>query len=62
MLALNRMQTRLAITRKLGLDECYISQDEFNDVYRQAARTRAAIRGFINYLTNYEKGNGNSEP
>jgi len=56
------MQTRLAITRKLGLDECYISQDEFNDVYRQAARTRAAIRGFINYLTNYEKGNGNSEP
>ena len=28
----------------------------FNDVYRQAARTRAAIRGFIRYLKKYEKG------
>jgi len=27
----------------------------YNDVYRQAARTRAAIRGFINYLRKYEK-------
>ena len=27
-----------------------------NDVYRQAARTRAAIRGFIKYLKKYEKG------
>ena len=46
----------------VAVDESYISQDEFNDVYRQAARTRAAIRGFINYLTNYEKGKGSSEP
>jgi len=46
----------------VALDESYISQDEFNHVYRQAARTRAAIRGFINYLTNYEKGKRDSEP
>ena len=39
----------------VALDEDYISQEEFNDVYRQAARTRAAIRGFINYLRKYEK-------
>ena len=46
----------------VALDESYISKDEFNDVYRQATRTRAAIRGFINYLTNYEKGRGDSQP
>ena len=26
----------------------------FKDVYEQASRTRAAIRGFINYLKRYE--------
>jgi four helix bundle protein len=46
----------------VALDEGYISQEEFNDVYRQAARTRAAIRGFINYLTEYKKGKGDREP
>ena len=46
----------------VALDESYISQSEFDDAYRQAARTRAAIRGFINYLKKYEKGNGSSEP
>ena len=40
----------------VALDESCISQDGFNDVYRQAARTRAAIPGFINYLKKYEKG------
>ncbi len=39
----------------LAVDEEYISPDEFNDVYEQARRTRAAVRGFINYLTKYEK-------
>jgi four helix bundle protein len=39
----------------VALDEKYISPNEFNDVYEQAARTRAAVRGFINYLKNYEK-------
>ena len=38
----------------LALDEKYISAHEFNDVYEQAARTRAAIRGFINYLVKCE--------
>ena len=38
----------------VALDEGYISADEFKDVYEQASRTRAAIRGFINYLKRYE--------
>ena len=46
----------------VALDESYISQDEFDDLYQQAARTRAAIRGFINYLTDYEKGKGDGQP
>jgi len=28
--------------------------NEFKDVYEQARRTRAAVRGFINYLKIYE--------
>jgi len=39
----------------VALDEEYISPSEFRDVYEQTRRTRAAIRGFINYLTKYEK-------
>ena len=39
----------------VALDEQYMSLDEFKDVYEQAARTRAAVRGFINYLKEYEK-------
>jgi len=38
----------------VALDQQYISQDEFHEVYEHAGRTRAAIRGFIKYLTNYE--------
>ncbi|HAH31352.1 MAG TPA: four helix bundle protein [Elusimicrobia bacterium] len=38
----------------VALDEKYISVVEFQDVYEQARRTRAAVRGFINYLTNYK--------
>lgn len=34
----------------VALDEKYISEAEFQDVYEQARRTRAAARGFINYL------------
>jgi len=37
------------------LDENYISFKEFKDVYEQARKTRAAVRGFINYLKNYEE-------
>ncbi|MDM7986386.1 MAG: four helix bundle protein [Smithella sp.] len=38
----------------VALDESYISEQEFQDTYEQARRTRAAIRGFINYLKKYE--------
>ena len=38
----------------VALDEDYITADEFKDAYEQAGRTRAAIRGFINYLKRYE--------
>ena len=38
----------------VALDEAYISESEFQDAYEQARRTRAAIRGFINYLKKYE--------
>lgn len=37
----------------VALDEEYISRTEFEDVYEQARRTRAAARGFINYLKKY---------
>jgi hypothetical protein len=32
-----------------------IGQHEFNDVYEQARRTRAAVRGFINCLKKYKE-------
>jgi len=41
----------------VALDEEYISPNEFKDVYEQARRTRAAVRGFINYLKKYETVN-----
>ena len=37
----------------VALDEEYISTAEFQDVYEQARRARAAVRGFINYLKKY---------
>ena len=36
-----------------ALDQDYITDAEFKDVYDHAGRTRAAIRGFINYLVAY---------
>ncbi len=39
----------------VALDQDYISQNEFNDLYEQARQTRAAIHGFIKYLKQYEK-------
>jgi len=38
----------------VALDEEYISPKEFKDVYEQARRTRAAVRGFINYSFDLE--------
>jgi four helix bundle protein len=37
----------------VALDQEYITNSEFQDVYDHAARTRAAIRGFIKYLVSY---------
>ncbi len=39
----------------VALDASYITQEEFNDTYRHAGRTRSAVRGFIKYLMNYKK-------
>ncbi len=39
----------------VAVDQQYITKAEFQDVYDHAARTRAAIRGFINYLLSYEQ-------
>ena len=43
----------------VALDQKYISDNEFQDVYHYAGRTRAAIRGFINYLVSYKQGQQN---
>jgi len=39
----------------MALDQQYITNDEFQDVYDHAGRTRAAIRGFIKYLVAYKQ-------
>jgi four helix bundle protein len=39
----------------MALDQQYITDVEFKDVYDHAGRTRAAIRGFIKYLIAYEQ-------
>jgi len=44
----------------VALDEVYISPNEFKDVYEKARQTRAAIRGFINYLKKYEERKPNN--
>ena len=39
----------------VALDENYIDEAEFKAAYELAGRTRAAIRGFMNYLRRYAK-------
>jgi four helix bundle protein len=39
----------------VALDQQYITNSEFKDVYDHAGRTRAVIRGFIKYLLAYRK-------
>ena len=39
----------------VALDQQYITNTEFQDVYDHAGRTRAAIRRFIKYLLAYEQ-------
>jgi four helix bundle protein len=36
----------------VALDQAYISQDEFDSIYDQAAKTHAKVGGFIRYLLN----------
>ena len=43
----------------LALDQKYITNTEFQDVYDLAGRTRSAIRGFIKYLVSYQKNQYN---
>ena len=45
----------------VALDENYIDEAEFIATYELAGRTRAAIRGFINYLRRYAKRESPSE-
>jgi four helix bundle protein len=48
----------------VALDQQYIVNAEFQDVYDHAGRTRAAIRGFTKFLIAYEQSQrkkGNSE-
>jgi hypothetical protein len=33
----------------------YISSNEFKNLYEKVRRTRDAVRGFINYLKEYEE-------
>jgi four helix bundle protein len=39
----------------VALDQQYITDAEFQDVYDHAGRTRAATRGFIKYLVSYKQ-------
>jgi hypothetical protein len=39
---------------KDGIEDPILS-NEFKDVYEQARRTRAVVRGFINYFKKYEE-------
>ncbi len=45
----------------VGLDENYIDEAEFKATYELAGRTRAAIRGFMNYLRRYVKSKAPNE-
>ena len=36
----------------IALDQSYISEPEFDTIYRQAAATHSKIGGFIHYLLN----------
>ena len=47
----------------VAIDQQYITDTEFQDVYDHAGHTRAAIHGFIKYLKNYkQKKEPNREP
>ena len=41
----------------VALDEQYITQDQFQEVYDLAGETRACTKGFVKYLKRYAAGN-----
>ena len=43
----------------VALDQQYITKVEFHGLYDHAGQTRAAIRGFIKYLLEYQKSQRN---
>jgi len=45
----------------VALDQQYITNAEFQDMYDHAGRTRAAIRDFIKYLVSYVQGQQNKD-
>jgi four helix bundle protein len=45
----------------MAVDQGYITQDEFRAAYKQAGRTRAAIRSFINYLVSFRAQSKNGQ-
>ena len=45
----------------VAMDQQYITKTEFQDAYDYAGRTRATIRGFINYLLAYERDKKNNK-
>ena len=51
-----RSRTEVLSELYVALDQQYIVNSEFQDVYDHAGRTRATIRGFIKYLIAYEQG------
>ena len=39
----------------LALDANYINEEEFREIYNHAGETRAAVKGFIDYLVKYKE-------
>ena len=54
-----RSRTEVQSELYVASDQQYITNPEFQDLYDHAARTRAAIRGFIKYLVSYERNQRN---
>lgn len=50
-----RSCTEVQSTLYVALDQEYITEQEFNAVYAQAAKTRSLIGGLIKYLLAYER-------
>ena len=50
-----RSSTEVQSELYVAPDEKYITSEEFNEVYEPAGQSRAAIRGFINYLVKYQE-------